>query len=218
MSRCRSPWIHVALALLTLGSSDSRRVFGQASSALDIPQVAFEVASVKRNTDVNAQRGARPPGPGGRFTAVVSVTDLVQVAFGVPNALFDAQVVGGPDWARQDLWEINAKIDGSVFAGPGGPPVRLLGMMRTLLAERFNLRLRQETRQLPVYELGTGAERRPLGSTPQACRRHVLADHRGQGPDHRLHPLLRLQAVLANRGVGERDDDGRPGRKRGFPG
>ena len=153
MSRCRSPWVPVALALLTLGSSDSTRVFGQASSGLDIPQVAFEVASVKRNTDVNAQRGARPPGPGGRFTAVVSVTDLVQVAYGVPNALFDAQVVGGPDWARQDLWEINAKIDGSVFAGPGGPPVRLLGMMRTLLAERFNLRLRQETRQLPVYDL-----------------------------------------------------------------
>jgi uncharacterized protein (TIGR03435 family) len=153
MTRHRLGRAFTTLALLCLSSILPRGVSGQGPSAVEIPQEAFEVASVRRSTDVNAARGVRPPGPGGRFTAVVSVTELVQVAYGVPNALFAAQVVGGPDWARLDLWEINARIEGSIFAGPGGPPVRLLGMMRTLLSERFKLRLREETRQLPVYDL-----------------------------------------------------------------
>jgi uncharacterized protein (TIGR03435 family) len=36
---------------------------------------------------------------------------------------------------------------------PNSPPVRLLAMERALLADRFKLKVHQETRQLPVFDL-----------------------------------------------------------------
>ncbi len=114
--------------------------------------VRFEVASVKRTTDPDAPLGIQPV-TGGRFKAIATVRLLIQVAYGGPDALFDAQVVGGPGWAGTDRFEINAVLDGPMAATSGGPPDRLLAMMRALLTDRFNLRLRGETRQLPVYDL-----------------------------------------------------------------
>ena len=111
------------------------------------PDVAFEVASVKKVTTPGMIYGLRPVEPSGRFYAIITVRDLIGVAYGSPLALVESQVIDAPAWTRNDRFEIIAKVAGE-FSQDG-----FLANMRALLAERFQLRVRKETRQLPVYDL-----------------------------------------------------------------
>ena len=73
------------------------------------PAPRFEVASVKW-TDSRTPSSAPIPRaqPGGRFRAdIATVKSLVWFAYGVRTDL----IVGEPDWARQDRFEISAKAD-----------------------------------------------------------------------------------------------------------
>jgi uncharacterized protein (TIGR03435 family) len=114
---------------------------------------AFEVASIRKELSPDVPGGIRPLGPGGQFHAVITVHDLVRIAYGAPLALLESQVVGGPGWLKIDRFDITAKIGGAPTDLSNGPPARLLAMIRSLLADRFNLRTRMETRRLPVYDL-----------------------------------------------------------------
>jgi uncharacterized protein (TIGR03435 family) len=114
---------------------------------------SFEVASIKKVVSPDVPAGIRPIGPGGQFRAVITVHDLVRVAYGAPLALLESQVVGGPGWINVDRFDIAAKIAGQPTDLSNGPPVHLLEMIRTLLEDRFKLRTRKETRRLPVYDL-----------------------------------------------------------------
>src|SRR5262249_49022253 len=68
------------------------------------------------------------------------------------------RISGGPAWIKSDLFDVQAVIpaDASDITsdrfGMTRPP-KLQLMLRTLLAERFNLVMRRETRSVPVYEL-----------------------------------------------------------------
>ena len=162
----RGPMSMLTRAVLTVicvtGMAGSE-VGGQSQGAPpQLPAAAFEVASIKRNQDPDAQLGVRPVTTN-RFSGVMTAKMLVQVAYGFPNTLFDGQIVGGPPWTDRDQFEINAVFEGPIAAAPGGPPVRLLAMMRGLLAERFKLQVRTETRQLPVYDLVVDRDNGQLG-------------------------------------------------------
>lgn len=114
----------------------------------------FEVASIKphplavdkpllKNPNVNPVHIS-----GNRVTLeMVGLKDLVMAAFGVK----EYQVSGVPAWAsRLDrLYDIAAKAPGN--AAPSMEQVRL--MLQSLLIERFHLKLRRESKQLPVYNL-----------------------------------------------------------------
>ena len=146
-------WIAAATVLgasLSIGAA-----FGAATPQSQEPTapVTFEAASVKRNVNASAVRGIRPVTPSGIFVAVVTVDELIRVVYGNPDQLFSSQVAGEPDWMRNDVFEITAKMQGPMSEVPGGPPLRLFAMVRHLLADRFKLQLRKETRQLPVYDL-----------------------------------------------------------------
>jgi uncharacterized protein (TIGR03435 family) len=108
---------------------------------------SFEVASIKKVASPDMVYGIRPIDPSGRFHAIITVRDLMMVAYGSPLALVESQIIDAPAWARSDRFEIIAKVTGE-FSHE-----RFLAMMRTLLAERFQLRVRKETRQLPIYDL-----------------------------------------------------------------
>jgi uncharacterized protein (TIGR03435 family) len=122
-------------------------VAGVGVAAADAQDAAFDVASVKRVTEPGMIYGIRPIEPSGRVHAIITVRDLIAVAYGTSGQLSEAQIIDVPAWARNDRFEIIAKVAGE-FSQEG-----FLANMRALLAERFQLRMRKETRQLPVYDL-----------------------------------------------------------------
>ena len=141
------------------------------NSALLAQAPSFEVASIKVNTIGNEQAGPQNPQPGGRVTLTNrTLRFLVQFAYSpFESPLHDFQIVGGPDWVDRDRFDITAKMPGDPVPNPETANLARL-MLRTLLAERFHLRVRNESREFPVYalqlhrpdgRLGPGLRRRP---------------------------------------------------------
>jgi len=112
------------------------------------PKPSFEVASIKLSTGAGGGGGPR----GDRFTLKnVPVTVLIQYAFRPPNGqLFRQQMIGGPEWIRADRYDIEAKMSGSM---PSVTLGQIRAMVQSLLEDRFQLKWRNETRELPVYDL-----------------------------------------------------------------
>jgi uncharacterized protein (TIGR03435 family) len=129
-----SAWVVVAQCL------------GAQAPVSSVRDPAFEVASIKRSRSNFGSRVAVLPG--GQLNAFnASLRMLVSKAFGIQQF----QVIGGPSWIASDRFEVIAKADTGASVSPADSQVML--MLRTLLAERFRLRVHAETRQLPVYAL-----------------------------------------------------------------
>ncbi|HET9268718.1 MAG TPA: TIGR03435 family protein [Vicinamibacterales bacterium] len=110
----------------------------------------FEVASVKPSQP-GAQRG--PIGFGGERVNVTAWTlpELMTLAYAQGTSLYRFQITGGPDWLDRERFDITATVDPSKVSAPN--PNLLQAMLRTLLAERFKLAVRQETKEAPIYAL-----------------------------------------------------------------
>ncbi len=115
---------------------------------------SFEVASIKVNKIGNEQSVPQNPQPGGRVTLTNrTLRWLVQFAYStLESSLHDFQIAGGPDWAESDRFDVTAKMPGSPAPGPETANLARV-MLRALLAERFQLKVRTEARELPVYAL-----------------------------------------------------------------
>jgi uncharacterized protein (TIGR03435 family) len=120
---------------------------GAQSQTMQAPGSAFDAASIKP-----AQPGARGysirPLPGRVSAENVTLKLLIAEAY----AVHDFQVSGGPKWIDSDRYDVEAKAAGDA------PPSRkqLRAMLQNLLADRFGLTVRHETREMPVYLLETG--------------------------------------------------------------
>jgi uncharacterized protein (TIGR03435 family) len=117
---------------------------GVVTSLAQTPVPSFEAASVKPN----------PAGPGSlmavrpqndRLTLVnIPGRQLVQMAFRV-----DAdQIEGAPSWLAGEHFDITAKA-----AAPFSPPNQWQEMLRTLLEERFQLRVRHAPKDVQGFAL-----------------------------------------------------------------
>jgi uncharacterized protein (TIGR03435 family) len=117
---------------------------------------AFEVAAIKLYRLPVGQFIAPPQtdsfhisGAGIDFWPL-TLTGLIVVAYNVG----EDQVSGGPAWALEqggDRYLISAKAP---VEAPSSSEVR--SMLQALLAERFSLKLRRESKDLPVYEVTVG--------------------------------------------------------------
>jgi uncharacterized protein (TIGR03435 family) len=107
------------------------------------------VASIRpSNTD---RQGGPYFMPGGRFRATgVTMKLLMRIAYsyGRGGPLLDSEIVGGPSWLGTDRFDLEAALDNPVPSDPAA----LLRLQR-LLEERFALRVRTETREMPIYAL-----------------------------------------------------------------
>jgi uncharacterized protein (TIGR03435 family) len=72
-----------------------------------------------------------------------SLKRLVMFAF----RMTEDQIVGGPDWVSQDVWNIDAKWPA------GASQAQVPEMLQQMLADRFHLTYHRETRMLPTYDL-----------------------------------------------------------------
>ena len=109
----------------------------------------FEVASVKRNKSGEPIAGLRRL-PGGRFEATnIQLSTLISFAYQLQPYELD----GGPSWMNDDRWDIFAKIDGDPPPVIPGTVDAISIATRALLADRFKLSLRRETREIQAYQL-----------------------------------------------------------------
>ena len=151
----RKRWACAAIALaagVRLAAGAGGDLEAQSSAP---PQPRFEVVSVKRNTGggVGSMMGIQP---GGRFSARnLAVRQVILPAFG----LQPFQLTGGPDWQQSERYDIDAKApDGAVVTGDA-----INIMLQAMLADRFKLKVRRETRESPIYELVFARSDRRLG-------------------------------------------------------
>jgi uncharacterized protein (TIGR03435 family) len=164
---------------------------------------AFEVASVKQH--VIPQGFIRRPwsanidcGPvaecgvfGKRFSdQVASLTDLLMDAYSIKRF----QISGLPDWgdSGHDVYDIEARIPGD---GPH-TVAEARPMLQTLLAERFQLKIHHQTKELPVYALVPGKNGTKLKPADKPCALPMLNGGEGRGglkggdaPGGKLSPL-----------------------------
>jgi uncharacterized protein (TIGR03435 family) len=106
--------------------------------------LTFDVASVKPTPP--EERGGivhQPPG-GQSYEAIGAPLRMIMT---VAYTVTDRQISGGPDWINSDRWNIQAKAERR------GTSDELHDALARLLEDRFKLKVRHETRELPVYIL-----------------------------------------------------------------
>jgi uncharacterized protein (TIGR03435 family) len=132
---------------------------------------AFEVVSVRPSSPTSLDAGARGArgaggGPGGarlqidpkRFVASsVTLHRLVLLAYGISGFGSDP-IFGGPGWIRSDRFDIQAVLPEGFPSYTmnqllTGEVPRLQLLVQTLLADRFQVALHREMKELPVYNL-----------------------------------------------------------------
>jgi uncharacterized protein (TIGR03435 family) len=138
----------------------------------------------------NAQPGGRGGGGGAAAVSLrmscVTVKWMIERAYvkwiepDVIRPTWFFPITGGPSWIDSDRYLIEAKAEGSpddqMMKGP---------MLQALLEDRFNLKIRREIREEPVYELRVddgGFKLKPL-KEGECAARTARADAAGQGLD-----------------------------------
>jgi uncharacterized protein (TIGR03435 family) len=166
----------------------------------------FDVASIHINNTATdgGHHIFNDPGESHFRTVNLALRDLIQFAYGLP----DSQILGGPAWLDSIMFDIDAKSDPLVDAQLHALPTEQARhqkqlMVQALLADRFQLKAHQETRQLPVYALvvaKNGPKFKPSeinGTTIDPGRTHLHI----AGSDDTISILARELAQMLGRVV-----------------
>jgi len=140
-------------------------LFGATLAAQTGP--AFEVAEIRRSAPaMNPYRFASGGVLRGERYDLrkATVLDMIGFAYGIDQD----SIVGGPNWLEFDRFDIAAKAP----AGTSAATTQL--MLQSLLADRFRLVLRKETRPMATYVLRAGKGkpklREAIGEDMPECR------------------------------------------------
>ena len=138
----------LALFLLTVGFSSLPNLLR--AQAPDAAPTAFDVASVRKNTS-GGLGGQFQIFPGGQFRAAnATVRQLVQAAYDFTYERF--QIVGGPSWIDDERYDVQAApVEQS--RGRIATAQEIAVRIQALLADRFKLVMRRETRDMQLYDL-----------------------------------------------------------------
>lgn len=142
----------------------------------------FEVASIKpSNPNPTGPLGATPyvlPALGRLTAQNTSLRILVMAAY--QKQPF--QIIGGPPWFNSDKFDINAKaVDGTLTTD------QMLEALKTLLADRFKLKLHTETRDVPIYALVLARSDGKMGAK--------LKPSADTCPDYKVQQQEQLEAI-----------------------
>jgi len=113
---------------------------------------SFDVVSIKPNR-TNQGIPLVVFKPGGRMIAAnVNIRQVILVAYGIENL----QLVDAPDWTTSERFAIEARTSDAT------PTSTIRLMLRSMLADRFNLVAHSERRELPIVALTMArADKRP---------------------------------------------------------
>lgn len=112
-----------------------------------VDQPRFEIASIRPNTTNDTRSSWRLPPQGQVAFVNATLRSIIARAYGIDFRQEPHLLLGG----SSDI--LSARFDITAKPPDGAPAGQQLGMLRTLLAERFKLRIRQEQRDMPVFEL-----------------------------------------------------------------
>ena len=129
----------------------------QAAPERPLPLERFDEVSIKPSTLRGVSRISMPAS-GGFLATNVSLPMLIRFAYQIQNF----QLVGRPGWIDAATFDIEAKGAREPAPQPGGT-ARVRARVRQMLADKFKLKVRRETRDLPVYELVNARSDKPLG-------------------------------------------------------
>ena len=158
--------IRATLLLALVGSTSV--LLGQAPDPQPSETARFEAVSVKPVPAGSNRAGYRPEPT--RFSGYFSVVEAVNYAYQIQQH----RIVGAPQWARDERYEINATT-------APRKPGELLQMMRHLLEERFALKVHRERRPMPVYALAMSRSDGGPGPSLQRVERDCTTPARDLG-------------------------------------
>jgi uncharacterized protein (TIGR03435 family) len=146
---------------------------------------AFEVASIKPS---DGHLGIDMKTYPTRLSATdVTVSQMIEAAYSMERW----QVTGGPAWLTSDRFDVEAKtaedLSGETdrVKALGRPaPRKMMSMLQTLLAERFNLKVHRETREDNVFVLVV-TKGGPKLQAPKDTTRSGIAFGRTGSPQER---------------------------------
>ena len=112
----------------------------------------FEVVSIRPNPAARVE-GRFELQPSGRITWIgTTLRSLIDLAY--QRRLFDDRdVIGGPDWLDRDRFDIIAQAAGPLRVDSDGFPREPFAMIRTMVEERFAVRVHEEQRERQIFEL-----------------------------------------------------------------
>ena len=130
-----------------------------AVSAAHAQQAAlrFEVVTVKLSDPAKEHMALYWRQPNGLKWDGVTLRGMIANAYGV-SSIVKYQIEGGPDWMASRAFDINARVDAETTARWSRMPQQAVDeerrlMVRTLLTDRFKLKVHRETREMPALVL-----------------------------------------------------------------
>jgi uncharacterized protein (TIGR03435 family) len=159
------PVVVIVLVAPRLSAHASAQMPADQSSESAVDRQAFEVASIKPNRSADGRRFIQFTG--GRFTATGTTTKfLIEYAYEIK----DEQISGGPRWIDAERYDVDAKLEDSIARELQAltPDQRRKAnrlAIQSLLADRFQLRVGHQTKQLPVFALVVAKSGPKLAST-----------------------------------------------------
>jgi uncharacterized protein (TIGR03435 family) len=118
------------------------------------PELSFEVVSIKLNQTEEKMMDNRML-PGGRLSIKnLPLWVIIADAYGV--SFQGVRLTGGPEWTRAERYDIDATAPQGAITTDMPSKERAekkRAMLQSLLADRFKLKIRRETRDTPVYAL-----------------------------------------------------------------
>ncbi len=152
----RSPAV-LLLAVLTLGGAI---IPMQAQTSAAVPEEtnakapAYEVVSIKLASPGDRDAGSKDL-PNGIDFKNMSLAWLIYEAYGI---VLESQISGLPEWVKTDHYSISARVDeDTAEAWKKLSPKEIWKqqqlMLQAMLADRCQLKMRHEVKELPAYDL-----------------------------------------------------------------
>ena len=136
----------LVLAIVMLGVV---RLAAMQETVANPAKPGFEIASITPNTSGTTTRGAIRFQPKGGELNATNVTLAELVKFAYQRHFFDEREVnGGPAWVTSERFDVLLRVSGGHVFDADGVPRKTLALLKALLVERFQLKVREEYRDL----------------------------------------------------------------------
>jgi len=163
-------------------------------AAVAYGQASFEVASIKPHPGIITS-SSDPSVKGNRVTATAStLRDMITTAY---RLRYD-QISGAPGWAASEHYDLDARAAAAINAD------QMRQMLQSLLADRFQLQIHRETREVPMYALvvGKNGPKFKESSPDDQPKSSIRGDGTGMHMDVAKGTMPQLAARLSGNGAG----------------